>query len=468
MANKPILYVLDTNVLMHDPLSLFRFEEHNIFICSTVLEELDHNKKGLDTPQRNARMVLNFIDELIEGVEPIRLAEGVELSAHKQAGNAKGSVFFEDSEDTTRDSSGVFVENTGDNRIIQTVRDLRRSKRFKENTIIVVSQDTGMRIKCKIEGILCERYLTDFVASDADIFYSGIERLPAGYLLENIVDSKNYEGVDHYFLPLDAEKKLLPGTMLISPDGPFKRGFVRTRNNEVGVCVQTVWSYSNGHKAFNIHERNEEQGLALWALMNPDIDLVVLSGPAGTGKTLLTLAAGLEQTIPGGGRETRYDDLMFVCGLNPVGKKDIGFLPGTKEEKLDPWMGAVHDNLDVLFHPVTGVKDCKRQDVVNEYMSIEAVMHTRGRTMHGRFLVIDEGQNYTAHEMRTLITRAGDGTKVVVLGNNAQIDNPYVSVHTNGFSYLISQFRGAENFAHVMLKGGVRSRLAQRANELLQ
>jgi PhoH-like ATPase len=233
------------------------------------------------------------------------------------------------------------------------------------------------------------------------------------------------------------------------------------------VCVQTVWGFTNGHHALNVHERNEEQGLALWALMNPEIDLVVLSGPAGTGKTLLTLAAGLEQTLPGGRRQPHYDELMFVCGLNPVGKKDIGFLPGTKDEKLEPWMGAVHDNMGVLFHPISGVKDCKRQDA-EELMTVEAVMHTRGRTIHRRFLVIDEGQNYTAHEMRTLITRAGEGTKVVVLGNNAQIDNPYVSVHTNGFSYLISQFRGSENFAHVMLKGAVRSRLAQRANELLQ
>jgi PhoH-like ATPase len=464
---KSILYVLDTNVLMHDPLSIFRFEEHDIFICSTVLEELDRNKKGLDTPQRNARMVLNFIDELIEKVEPVQLGDGVVLSGHKQAGNARGRMFFED-DTASREVSGTFIENTGDNRIIQTVRDIRR-RRFKDTEVILVSQDTNMRIKCKIEGITCERYLTDFIASDADIFYSGIERLPDGYFKDLHVDYMRHDGGDHYYLPLDAEKKLLPGTMLVTEgaSAPFKRGYVRTRNNDIGVCVLQVWGYSNGHKAFNIHERNEEQGLALWALMNPDIDLVVLSGPAGTGKTLLTLAAGLEQTISGSGREIRYDDLMFVCGLNPVGKKDIGFLPGSKEEKLEPWMGAVKDNLDVLFHPVTGMKDCKRQDV-EEFMAIEAVMHTRGRTLHRRYLVIDEGQNYTAHEMRTLITRAGDGTKVVVLGNNAQIDNPYVSVHTNGFSYLISQFRGTENFAHVMLKGGVRSRLAQRANELLQ
>ena len=463
----PSLFVLDTNVLMHDPSSLFRFEEHDLYLPMTTLEELDNHKKGMSEVARNARMVSRSLDQLIAGTSG-QLDEGIPLN---KLGNqdATGRLFFQTHFSSTPLPEGL-PEGKGDNLILGVVSDLQKAKPNQE--VVLVSKDINMRIKARALGLPAEDYFNDQVLEDRDLMYSGVMTLPAdfwpkhGKAMESWADGKS--GTMFYRVTGPLVPSMLVNQFVYqeNPDGstPFY-ALVREINGKTAL-LQTLKDFSHQkNNVWSITARNREQNFAMNLLMNPDIDFVTLLGQAGTGKTLLALAAGLEQVLD----SKRYNEIIITRATVPVGE-DIGFLPGTEEEKMQPWMGAFDDNLEVLHRNDDSAGEWGRaatQELIRSRIKVKSMNFMRGRTFVSKFLIIDEAQNLTPKQMKALITRAGPGTKVVCMGNIAQIDSPYLTEGSSGLTYVVDRFKGWGHGGHVTLQRGERSRLADFATEVL-
>ena len=463
----PSLFVLDTNVLMHDPSSLFRFEEHDLYLPMTTLEELDNHKKGMSEVARNARMVSRSLDQLIAGTSG-QLDEGIPLN---KLGNqdATGRLFFQTHFSSTPLPEGL-PEGKGDNLILGVVSDLQKAKPNQE--VVLVSKDINMRIKARALGLPAEDYFNDQVLEDRDLMYSGVMTLPAdfwpkhGKAMESWADGKS--GTMFYRVTGPLVPSMLVNQFVYqeNPDGstPFY-ALVREINGKTAL-LQTLKDFSHQkNNVWSITARNREQNFAMNLLMNPDIDFVTLLGQAGTGKTLLALAAGLEQVLD----SKRYNEIIITRATVPVGE-DIGFLPGTEEEKMQPWMGAFDDNLEVLHRNDDSAGEWGRaatQELIRSRIKVKSMNFMRGRTFVSKFLIIDEGQNLTPKQMKTLVTRAGPGTKIVCLGNIAQIDTPYLTEGSSGLTYVVDRFKGWRHSGHITLARGERSRLADHAAEAL-
>ena len=463
----PSLFVLDTNVLMHDPSSLFRFEEHDLYLPMTTLEELDNHKKGMSEVARNARMVSRSLDQLIAGTSG-QLDEGIPLN---KLGNqdATGRLFFQTHFSSTPLPEGL-PEGKGDNLILGVVSDLQKAKPNQE--VVLVSKDINMRIKARALGLPAEDYFNDQVLEDRDLMYSGVMTLPAdfwpkhGKAMESWADGKS--GTMFYRVTGPLVPSMLVNQFVYqeNPDGstPFY-ALVREINGKTAL-LQTLKDFSHQkNNVWSITARNREQNFAMNLLMNPDIDFVTLLGQAGTGKTLLALAAGLEQVLD----SKRYNEIIITRATVPVGE-DIGFLPGTEEEKMQPWMGAFDDNLEVLHRNDDSAGEWGRaatQELIRSRIKVKSMNFMRGRTFVSKFLIIDEAQNLTPKQMKTLVTRAGPGTKIVCLGNIAQIDTPYLTEGSSGLTYVVDRFKGWRHSGHITLARGERSRLADHAAEAL-
>jgi len=463
----PSLFVLDTNVLMHDPSSLFRFEEHDLYLPMTTLEELDNHKKGMSEVARNARMVSRSLDQLIAGTSG-QLDEGIPLN---KLGNqdATGRLFFQTHFSSTPLPEGL-PEGKGDNLILGVVSDLQKAKPNQE--VVLVSKDINMRIKARALGLPAEDYFNDQVLEDRDLMYSGVMTLPAdfwpkhGKAMESWADGKS--GTMFYRVTGPLVPSMLVNQFVYqeNPDGstPFY-ALVREINDKTAL-LQTLKDFSHQkNNVWSITARNREQNFAMNLLMNPDIDFVTLLGQAGTGKTLLALAAGLEQVLD----SKRYNEIIITRATVPVGE-DIGFLPGTEEEKMQPWMGAFDDNLEVLHRNDDSAGEWGRaatQELIRSRIKVKSMNFMRGRTFVSKFLIIDEAQNLTPKQMKTLVTRAGPGTKIVCLGNIAQIDTPYLTEGSSGLTYVVDRFKGWRHSGHITLARGERSRLADHAAEAL-
>ena len=463
----PSLFVLDTNVLMHDPSSLFRFEEHDLYLPMTTLEELDNHKKGMSEVARNARMVSRSLDQLIAGTSG-QLDEGIPLN---KLGNqdATGRLFFQTHFSSTPLPEGL-PEGKGDNLILGVVSDLQKAKPNQE--VVLVSKDINMRIKARALGLPAEDYFNDQVLEDCDLMYSGVMTLPAdfwpkhGKAMESWADGKS--GTMFYRVTGPLVPSMLVNQFVYqeNPDGstPFY-ALVREINGKTAL-LQTLKDFSHQkNNVWSITARNREQNFAMNLLMNPDIDFVTLLGQAGTGKTLLALAAGLEQVLD----SKRYNEIIITRATVPVGE-DIGFLPGTEEEKMQPWMGAFDDNLEVLHRNDDSAGEWGRaatQELIRSRIKVKSMNFMRGRTFVSKFLIIDEAQNLTPKQMKTLVTRAGPGTKIVCLGNIAQIDTPYLTEGSSGLTYVVDRFKGWRHSGHITLARGERSRLADHAAEAL-
>jgi PhoH-like ATPase len=465
-TKKKKMFVLDTCVLMSNPFALFAFEEHDVFLPIQVIEELDNNKQGLRDQQRNARMALRIIDVIARHQKSAKLSEGCPLAVHPNSDTATGKLYFEGKRDKPIRPSSFTDESKGDNRIIATTLALKE-QRFNAYSIVLVSLDVGMRIKCLAEGIECELFLKDAVVQDEVLFAKGYTVLPNSYFEGLEFRTEQILGGIRYLLPLDCNLTLSKLVRTESGE-PFTQGIVR---EIVDGCaaVDVLKSYSNGRALFGLNALNFEQDLALGALMDPAIDLVILTGPAGTGKTLLAVAAGLAQVI---GPETNhvYDEIIVTRIVVPAGKHDIGFLPGTEEEKMAKWLRPIDDAIDVLgdSHERSGrTRSPSFADSANMVIQRESFTLVRGRTYHKRYVIVDEAQNMLPHDMLTLVTRAGERTKYVIMGNNSQIDDEHISPHNSGLSVLIDRFKEAPNCVHIMLDHAVRSRLATLANERL-
>jgi PhoH-like ATPase len=465
------LFVLDTNVLMHDPNSLFRFEEHDLFVPMMTLEELDNNKKGMTEVARNARQASRMMDHIVSEGEA-NIAEGIELLGPSRD-LASGRLFLQtEAIDNTLPVS--LPTSKGDNQILAVVMHLQR--KFPKRLVILVSKDINMRIKARALGLEAQDYFNDKVLEDTDLLYTGSLQLQPDFWEKNGLDMKSWKQDTRTLYQIEgpAVQDMLVN-QFVYLDADKERPFVAAVREVKGKTAQlaTLVDYSHVKNAiWGVTARNREQNFALNLLMDPEIDFVTLLGQAGTGKTLLTLAAALTQTL----ESKRFSEIIITRVTVPVGE-DIGFLPGTEEEKMTPWMGALEDNLDVLNKPAEEPGQggayggdwgrAATMDLIRSRIKVKSLNFMRGRTFLNKFLIIDEAQNLTPKQMKTLITRAGPGTKVVCLGNIAQIDTPYLTEGSSGLTYVVDRFKGWPHSGHVTLTRGERSRLAEHAAEVL-
>jgi PhoH-like ATPase len=466
------LFVLDTNVLMHDPMSLFRFEEHDVFLPMITLEELDGHKKGMSEVARNARQVSRDLDALASFTArngAIDTAAGIELAktGHREAG---GKLYFQTMLLDVKLPPGL-PQGKADNQILGVVQSLREQQQASATPreVVLVSKDINMRVKARALGLPAEDYTNDKTLEDGDLLYTGVLPLPVDFWERHGKTMESWQQGGHTYYRISGP--LVPALLinqfvyLETPGAAPLYARVAEITGKTAV-LKTLRDYTHGKNAvWGVTARNREQNFALNLLMDPECDFITLTGTAGSGKTLMTLAAGLSQVLD----ERRYTEIIVTRVTVPVGD-DIGFLPGNEEEKMSPWMGALDDNLEVLARSDASAGEWGRaatNDLVRSKIKIKSLNFMRGRTFLNKYLLIDEAQNLTPKQMKTLITRAGPGTKIVCLGNLAQIDTPYLTEGSSGLTYAVDRFKGWPHGGHLMLARGERSRLADYASEVL-
>ena len=463
-SGTPKLFVLDTNVLLHDPTCLFRFEEHDIFLPMIVLEELDANKKGMTEVARNARQTSRTLDALA-GHQGADITAGLRLdtTGHREA---KGNLFFQTQLlNYTLPSS--LPQGKADNQILGVVEALRQQHAPRE--VVLVSKDINMRVKSRALGLATDDYQNDKTLEDGDLLYAGAMALPSDFWATHGKTVESWQQGAHTFYRITGP--IVPNLLVNqfvyfeSPGEPSLYARVTEIRGKTAV-LKTLKDFTHlKNSAWGITARNREQNFALNLLMDPAIDFVTLTGTAGTGKTLMALASGLTQVLD----DRRYTEIIMTRATVSVGE-DIGFLPGTEEEKMGPWMGALDDNLEVLGKTDTSAGEWGRaatSELIRSRVKIKSMNFMRGRTFLNKYVIIDEAQNLTPKQMKTLITRAGPGTKIICMGNLAQIDTPYLTEGSSGLTYAVDRFKGWPHGGHITLARGERSRLADFASEVL-
>ncbi|MED4601131.1 PhoH family protein [Paenibacillus validus] len=441
------IYVLDTNVLLQDPNAIYAFEDNEVIIPAIVLEEIDSKKRNADELGRNSRQISRMLDALRANGH---LYEGIALPSG-------GSLKVELNHRSFAKLQEVFADANNDNRILAVALNyhLEEQERSEPRPVILVSKDMLVRIKADVLGITAQDYLTDRVVNVADDIYSGHLTL---HVHPAIIDEfYTYRSLSVNSLNLTYP--LHPHEFVILKDemGTSKSALLKV--NADGRKLEPL--YMSNDPIWGIAARNAQQRMALELLLNDDVPLVTLTGKAGTGKTLLTLAAGLMKVED----ERKYKKLLIARPVVPMGK-DIGYLPGEKDEKLRPWMQPVYDNLEFLF-------DTKKPGDIDKILAglgsiqVEALTYIRGRSIPGQFIIIDEAQNLSKHEVKTIVSRVGEGSKIVLLGDPEQIDHPYLDASSNGLTYVVERFKEQSISGHIMLERGERSNLAQLAADLL-
>lgn len=463
-SNQKKLFVLDTNILMHDPSAIYRFEEHDIYLPMVVLEELDNHKMGISEVARNVRQTNRMLVELMSNSTHEQIVSGLAIPNFLGSEHVKtsGHLFFQtDDFEPLRPTSlpGHKVDNT----LLATALGLQ--KKHPEKQVIIISKDINLRIKAGILGITAQDYYNDKVLDDVNLLHSGLHILENDFWDTHGKDVEAWQDSGHSFYrisgPLTAHWN--PNDCISTHDSQFQAMVKQVEQGH--AVVQVARDYSqNKHAVWGINARNREQNFALNLLLDPEIDFVTLQGSAGTGKTLLTIAAGLTQVLD----LKRYNEIIMTRVTIPVGE-DIGFLPGTEEEKMTPWMGALMDNLEVLHGAQEGGTFGKSAtaDLLQSKIKIRSMNYMRGRTFLNRFIIIDEAQNLTSKQIKTLVTRAGPGSKIICLGDIKQIDTPYLTETTSGLTFAVDRFKHWQHSAHMTLTRGERSRLAYYAAEHL-
>ncbi|MBO7433027.1 MAG: PhoH family protein [Salinivirgaceae bacterium] len=436
------IFVLDTNVLLHDYKCIYNFQDNDIVIPIVALEELDKFKKGNDTLNFNARECTRELDELIGKADPVK---GIPI------GKGHGKLYLALGQKYPDSMKVSFPEPTADHRILAIAEKV--SKDNPGRKVVVVSKDINLRVKAKSLGIAAEDYTTDKV-QNIEVIYKGIDTIDNvdPELINKIYQDRAGVSVDefkfsreifaHEYLILKGDNK-----SALTHYDPFER-----RINLV-----------EKRKIYGIEPRNAEQALALDALMRPEINLISLTGKAGTGKTLLAVAAALQQA-------GTYEQIFVARPIIPLTNQDLGFLPGDVKEKIGPYMMPLFDNLGVIKHQFgANSKEVHKIDEMlkDERLVITPLAYIRGRSLSNAFFIIDEAQNLTPHEVKTIVTRAGENVKIVFTGDIQQIDSPYLDSTSNGLSYLTDKMKGQNLFAHMNLVKGERSALAELASDLL-
>jgi PhoH-like ATPase len=439
------IYVLDTNVLLQDPYSIFTFEDNEVVIPAVVLEEVDSKKRYMDEVGRNARQVSRLIDKL-------RLTGKLHEKIPLENG---GTLRIELNHRSFHELQEIFIEKTNDNRILAVAKNLFQEEQMKENgkKVILVSKDTLVRVKADAIGLFAEDFLSDRVV-EADHIYTGFLEV---YLSVDLLN-RFYE-IGELSLSEIANHPFYPHQFLIMKDSLGSSTSALGMVDKMGKKVKKLGL--NQEYLWGIHSRNVQQTMVIELLLRKDIPLVTMIGKAGTGKTLLALAAGLMQTED----LKEYKKLLVARPIVPVGK-DLGFLPGEKKEKLRPWMQPIYDNLEFLFN----TKKPGELDAILAGMGsieVEALTYIRGRSLPDQYIIIDEAQNLTKHEVKTILTRVGEGSKIVLMGDPEQIDHPYLDAYNNGLTYVLEKFKDQTVSGHVKLLKGERSSLARLAADLL-
>ena len=458
------LFVLDTNVLLHDPICLFRFEEHDIFLPMIVLEELDGHKKGMTEVARNARQTSRTLDALAAHPD-CDITQGLALDTTGHT-DARGKLLFQ-TEPLDYTLPASLPQGKADNQILGVVEALRRKLPGRE--VVLVSKDINMRVKARALGLNTDDYKNDKTLEDGDLLYSGALALPADFWASHGQAVESWQQGQHTFYKVDGP--VVPD-MYINQFVYFEAAgepslYARvTEIRGTTAVLRTLKDFNHLKNAvWGVTARNREQNFAMNLLTDPEVDFVTLTGTAGTGKTLLALAAGLTQVLD----DRRYTEIIVTRATVSVGE-DIGFLPGTEEEKMGPWMGALDDNLEVLAKTENSAGEWGRaatNELVRSRIKIKSMNFMRGRTFLNKYLIIDEAQNLTPKQMKTLVTRAGPGTKIVCMGNLAQIDTPYLTEGSSGLTFAVDKFKGWPHGGHITLARGERSRLADFASEVL-
>jgi len=440
------IFVLDTNVLLHDPYAIYAFEDNEVIIPAVVLEEIDSKKRNADEIGRNARYVSRMLDSLRQRG---RLHDGISL-------DNGGTIKVELNHRSFQKMQETFLEITNDNRIIAVALNYRHEEMEKAapKPVVLVSKDTLVRIKADVFGITAQDYLSDRIVSVNDL-YNGYNTVLAH---PSVID-EFYSFRSLKVETLQLGYRLYPHEFVIMKDemGSSKSALLKVSPD--GRKLEPL--YLSNDPVWGIGARNAGQRMALELLLNDDIPLVTLTGKAGTGKTLLALAAGLMKVED----EHRYKKLLIARPVVPMGK-DIGYLPGEKEEKLRPWMQPIYDNLEFLF-------DTKKAGDIDKILAglgsiqVEALTYIRGRSIPGQFIIIDEAQNLSKHEVKTIVSRVGEGSKIILMGDPEQIDHPYLDASSNGLTHVVERFKENSIAGHVTLEKGERSQLAQLAADLL-
>ena len=436
------IFVLDTNVILHDSSCLYNFQENDIILPITVLEELDHFKKGNETINYHAREFIRMLDALTENLP---FGSGATIGA------GHGKIFIELERKFHQDLALNFSPQKADHHILNIA--YHYAKENPKRQVMLVTKDGNFRMKARSVGLLSEDYTTDQV-KDISTLYTG-RRIEENFTAEQI--DQMYQ--TPYEIPaenLHLDAPLHPHEFMIMRNG---RKSALATYDPFTHTLKRVDKFS----AYGITPRNSEQTFALHALLDDNIQLVSLSGKAGTGKTLLALAAGLE-------RRKRYRQIFMARPVVPLSNKDLGFLPGDVQSKLDPYMQPLYDNLGVIQHQYSESESGHRrikEFLEEEKLVISPLSYIRGRSLVKVYFIVDEAQNLTPHEVKTIITRAGEGTKMVFTGDIFQIDHPYLDSQSNGLSYLIEKMKGQHLYAHITLEKGERSELAELASNLL-
>ena len=440
------IYVLDTNVLLQDPNAVFAFEDNEVVIPAVVLEEIDSKKRNADELGRNARFTSRMLDGLrLQG----RLNEGVKLETGgilRVELNHRNTVWMQE----------MFGEISNDNRILSVALNLMAEEKEKKKPrpVVVVSKDTLVRIKADVVGLIAQDYMNDRVVSRSEMYTGCVSLMVHPAVIDEFYSNRLIE-----VNKLGEKGQFFPHEFVILKDeiGSSKSALLKTSAD--GKLLEPL--YIGNDAVWGISPRNAQQRMALELLLNDDIPLVTITGKAGTGKTLLALAASLMKVED----EQKFKKLLIARPVIPMGK-DIGFLPGEKDEKLRPWMQPIYDNLEFLF-------DVKKSGDIDKILAglgsiqVEALTYIRGRSIPGQFIIIDEAQNLSKHEVKTIISRVGEGSKIVLVGDPDQIDHPYLDASSNGLTYVVERFKQETISGHITLEKGERSHLAQLAADLL-
>ncbi|WP_249978601.1 PhoH family protein [Vreelandella olivaria] len=459
------LYVLDTNVLIHDPTALYHFDEHDVVIPMTVLEELDKHKNGIREIARTARQISRTLSDLTSQVTFNEIQQGIPIP---RISGESGRLRFLCYNDLKPLDS---LDDSPDNRILAETCRLRDER--PDASVILITKDINLRVKAAALKVPVEDYLNDRAFSDSDAMIEGAQVYAAAgqdgaSLWETLNVEVTVERVGHqtfYQLSGRMPRQWHVGMLVSDSENGAEFEAIVRELSASSARLQLLTNYRHHAGVWGVHAHDSRQNFTLNLLMDPEIDLVTIAGNAGTGKTFMTLAAAFQQTLD----SKHFERIVFTRAPIPMGE-DIGFLPGTEEEKMSPWMGAFHDNMDNLLRNEEGESSWDNgatRQLIGSRVQIRSPSFMRGRTLNDTFLIIDEAQNFTPKQLKSLVTRAGRNTKIVCLGNVGQIDTPYLTANTCGMAAVVERFRNWPHAGHITLKSVERSRLALAAEELL-
>jgi PhoH-like ATPase len=451
-------YILDTNVLLHEPLALYSFKENNVVIPMTVLEELDNIKDRQKDVSRDARVAIRCLETIFQDASSEQITQGVKID---NKGLALGGVISIFADHHASFAKEAFSEDEPDNRIINAALYLQQSKAPAK--VVLVTKDINMRLKAKGAGLkFVEDYRTDQLIEDVHLLSKGYQEIE-GKFWDNIKECETFNRGEDTFHQLKSDQIInpFPNQYVVDEAHEFV-GRVTDHFKDGVELLDIGYERLMGQQAWGIAPKNIYQGMAINALLDPTVDLVILTGPAGCGKTLLAIAAALELVI-----ERKQYDKIIVTRNTPDVAENIGFLPGTEEEKMMPWLASVTDTLEVLHKNDNCSASSVNYIMDKANIQFKSVNFMRGRSIQNSFVLLDECQNLTASQLKTIITRCGEGTKIVCSGNLAQIDSNYLTPVTSGLTYIVEKFKYFEGGANIYLNGVIRSRLAEFAEEHL-